>query len=286
MAHLTHSDRVVSVHGPGALLVVSDLHGNLADLQRMIALWRAEPDACLLLLGDLLHGPEIPPDLWASDYQHLGDHYVDASDALFFELERLIEDHPDRVASLMGNHDHAHVGGPVVAKFFTDEAAHTESKLPVEAIPRLRRFLGRLPLIGTSACGVAFTHASPPHAHFDRALLANLDLRGYEQVPTWEMLRRGFLGEILWRRGSRLEDTQRFLARLAYAFPEQPCQVGVYGHEIARGGFEAENDALLNLSSSFGMRRAEKTYLRLDLTRRYDRVEDLRPGQELLPMYP
>ncbi|MEL6181811.1 MAG: hypothetical protein AAFS10_22820, partial [Myxococcota bacterium] len=130
------------------------------------------------------------------------------------------------------------------------------------------------------------THASSPLSPFDRPMLATLTFDGYDHMPPWLMLNQGFLGELLWRRGSQLDQTQQFLQRLATVHPDQPCHIGVYGHEIAREGFDLENDALLNLSTSFGMRRSHKTYLRLNLNRRYTHVDHLRPGHELLPLYP
>ena len=40
------------------------------------------------------------------------------------------------------------------------------------------------------------------------------------------------------------------------------------------------------MSTSFGVYDANKVYLRLDLAGRYRTVHDLRPGHEILPLYP
>lgn len=251
----------------------------------MVARFEAEPDAALLLLGDLLHGPEISPELWSEDYSYLGEYYEDASDTLWREFLALRARSPQRVASLLGNHDHAHIGGPVVSKFFDDEAAHTESKLGPSEVAELRAELRTFPYIGVSPCGVAFTHGAPPERPFTLETLAAIDPARYEGITLWEMFDTDWFGELLWRRGSSPDGPERFLAYLEASIPELPCRVVVHGHEIAREGFAIDHPRTFNLSSSFGMERARKGYLRLDLGARYDGAHALRPGVELLPLH-
>lgn len=280
--------RVVVARGPGALLVVSDLHGNLADFERMVALLEADEDACLLLLGDLFHGPDVPADRWDDELGHLGDFYPDQSPALYRAWAALMDRWPERVTTLLGNHDHAHVGGPVVSKFYLDEAAETERHLTPDARDDLHRRLRDLPWIAASDCGVAFTHAASPTAPFDLDTLTNTPLDGYQALPLNAMIYQGFLGQLLWKRGASLSDTEAFLRHLNGAIHASVSQqrAQTYGHEIAREGWTFENDRLLNLSSSFGMTRARKTYLRLDLTASYPDARALVRGRELLPLYP
>ncbi len=285
MATFTTELRVADVQGPGVLLVCSDLHGNLQDYRRMVELFRAESDATLLFLGDLFHGPAVSKAEWTILYEHLADWYPDESAQVYRELATLMDEFPDRVTSLLGNHDHAHVGGPVVSKFHLDESGAMEATMEPQELPGLRELLGRLPLIATSTCGVSFTHGAPPERHFDRDTLEALSLRGYERVPLYAMYRYDLLGELLWRRGSSLEGTEQFLTTLAAA-GFRTCDVGVHGHEVVEEGFERVHPRLLNLSTSFGMRRANKRYLRLELGDRYQSCADFKEGMELLPLYP
>jgi hypothetical protein len=286
MAHFTQSGRLARVHGPGALLVCSDIHGNLADLERMVALMEAEPDAALLLLGDLFHGPNVSEAQWNRLYAHLADYYPDESDEVFRAMVALQASYPDRVLSLLGNHDHAHVGGPTVSKFYDDEAAAMEDMLALDEIPTLHAWLERFPVIAVADCGVAFTHASPPARPFTRADLDAITLRGYEHTPLHAMIHKDLLGELLWRRGCDEPDTRAFLERLYDAQTGPRCHVVVHGHEIAREGWEMEHLRVCNLSTSFGMHAPNKHYLRLDLTRTYEDALQLRPGRELLRLYP
>lgn len=275
---------VAHIQGPGTLLVCSDLHGNLRDFRRMAELLRADDDAALLFLGDLFHGPAVSQAEWKVLYEHLADWYPDESAQLFREFDALVAEFPNRVTSLLGNHDHAHVGGPVVSKFHLDEAAAMEQTMGPEELPALRARIESLPWMATTDAGVAFTHGAPPERFFDRDTLATLTLKGYERVPLYAMYRYDLLGELLWRRGSNLAGTERFLTTLAGAgFPA--CDVVVHGHEVVEEGYERVHPRLLNLSTSFGMREANKRYLRLDLSARYQSTYDFKEGFDLLPLH-
>jgi hypothetical protein len=286
MARFEQVDRLLYVRGPGHLYVTSDLHGNLADLKQVAECLEADPSAVLLSLGDLFHGPNIPQDLWDLEYTHLGDFYEDESPALFEQWLELINRFPDRVAAIMGNHEHAHVGGPIVAKFYDDEAGAFESQMEKPRRLALRRYIRQLPLIAVTDCGVAFTHGAPPAAHFDRESLRSVPFSGYESLPLMAMYGAGFLGELLWRRTSSEADCRAFLGRLNALSGCSPANVVVYGHDRVVEGYAKEHDALVCLSTSYGMCRAQKTWLRLDLAVRIGGAQDLRPGYELLPLYP
>ena len=161
-------NRILHIEGNGTLLVTSDLHGNLPDFARMVELLEAEPGGALLSLGDLFHGPNISPEDWAANYYHLGDYYEDRSDELLRQALALEARFPGRVAALLGNHEHAHVGGPVVAKFHADEAAAFEARLGPDERVALRDFINAMPLMAVATNGVAFTHGAPPARHSTR----------------------------------------------------------------------------------------------------------------------
>lgn len=285
MPRIQIEDRIAQISGPGRLYVASDLHGNLTDFRRLARWLDNDDDSALLFLGDLFHGPAATESQWARELDHLGDFYRDRSAALFRAALTLWTRFPGRVVSLMGNHEHAHVGGPMVSKFHRDEGDFFERQLDARERAELRRFIRAMPLIATTSCGVVMTHGAPPESPFDRASLAKLDMGGYGHVPLMKMWSSGFLGEILWRRASSAEGTERFLDHLRAAGVDAPCNVVVHGHEVVWEGWEVENPRLLNLSTSYGMRRARKTMLVLDLDREYATAEDLRPGVELKGLY-
>jgi hypothetical protein len=285
MASVVVRDRIARVEGPGVVIVASDLHGNLADFRRVVELWRAEEDAVLFLLGDFVHGPNVERQTWEAELSHLGEYYLDQSPDLFRELEQLMSDNPSRVACLLGNHEHGHVGGPILAKFYPDEAVALDSRLSSATRRDLRTLIRDLPLIGVTSCGVAFTHAAPPDAPFDRETLRDIKLDGWSNVLPWQMFQAGFLGEVLWRRGASEALTGRFLERLN-AIDGPASHMVIHGHEVDRAGFEVEAPNLGTLSTSFGMERSRKTILRLDLDAAYKRTTELTFGTELLPLWP
>lgn len=148
--------------GVGRLLVATDLQGNLDDFHRMaehfrkvVAVW---PGSQLVFTGDLVHGPELPMSNWP-DY--LGSFYTDDSPGVLRAFAALSAEFPGRVHALLGNHEHAHVGGPTVGKFFLDEAAHLDEKLGSEGAGWMKQLISHWPLVAVAANGVVLTHAAP-----------------------------------------------------------------------------------------------------------------------------
>jgi hypothetical protein len=304
---MASSSRLLWLSGTGCLMVCTDLQGNLADFHAVEARFRhlleREPDSHLLFCGDLVHGPEYEPEEWP-DY--LGTYYRDDSPGVMQALVALKSALPGRVHALLGNHEHAHVGGPVVGKFFEDEAAHLESKLGTEGALALRREIQGWPLAVVATNGGIFTHGAPAAAisgpeDFDVALLSGEedtrpydpaalldapevrhlapDYAGYEGVPLHLMPSTGLLGTLLWARSARPEVARRFIGALGGSF-------SVFGHDIVHEGYERTGAEQLCLSTSFGLFDENKMLLVLRLDRRYESALDLEPGREILRLYP
>lgn len=277
--------RVVSLPSQGILLVATDLHGNWDDYQRMKAVYQAEEDAggrpILLFCGDLVHGPSddlLEKGAWPS---YLGDPYPDRSaeviqDYLGFSAHA-------RTLSLLGNHEHAHIGGPVLQKFHPDEAAVLRQKLG-EAAPRIHRFFSSFPLLVLAPCGVAFTHAAPSHTEDSLEAFETLSYSGFETTPLREIYRQGTVGALLWSRCATPQEARCFLDSVSSE--GRPLHLVVFGHDIVEDGYEKIGEEQLCLSTSFGLFRERKRYLRLDLHQRYTSVGELRDGIEILPLYP
>ena len=288
MAHLEVQNRILKIHGPGTLLVSSDLHGNIEDFRRLVELFEREKDAVLVCLGDLFHGPNLSAERWARECPHLGDYYPDESATLLREFLALSQRYPGRVGALMGNHEYAHVGGPVVSKFHDDEAVAFEHSLWPHEIPRLHAFIAAMPLIGVSGTGLVLTHGAPPPTPFDHAVLAEFGAESYVGDPlnaSPKTTTARLVRQLLWQRISPLEDVEAFLGHLAPLVAPWPCDVVVYGHQRAHTGYAIAHQRLLNLSTSFGMTREAKTWLRVELDRPVSAANSLRPGQELLALY-
>ncbi len=225
MAEITVRDRIAEIRGPGRLFVASDLHGNLEDFRRMVELFEGEEDSALLFLGDLFHGPGCTLEEWRAEHMTMGDWYPDRSTRLLREYLELIDRYPNRVVSIMGNHEHAHIGGPRVAKFYFDEAAAMESLLTDDYIAALRKMIIDMPLIATTDCGIVATHATAPTNAFDRESLGSLRLEGWEWISRDTIEEFGLLGELLWNRRSSHEETMRFLVRLRRCGVNGACRV-------------------------------------------------------------
>jgi hypothetical protein len=275
--------KVARLPDRGVLLVATDLQGNYDDYQRLRALYDAEEAAgrepVLALCGDLVHGPDADTvERWPD---HLGTPYRDRSAELILDYERWR--HGSRTLALLGNHEHAHVGGPVVRKFHDDEAAVLEAEL-AEEVDGFRDFVRSFPLVAVGPCGVVLTHAAPRCTEPDLDSFENLEYRGFERVPTNEMHLEGTVGGLLW---SRMASPDRARALLtATSLDGHPNAFVAYGHDVVHEGYEKVGAEQICVSTSFGLYDEDKIYLRLDLARRYRSVEDLREGVEILRLYP
>jgi Calcineurin-like phosphoesterase len=275
--------KVARLPNHGVLLVATDLQGNLGDFRALAKLHQRERDAgreaWLLLCGDLVHGP--PESLTAEAWpEHLGSFYEDRSAELVLEYMRYVR-RCDSIC-LLGNHEHAHVGGPMVSKFHLDEAAVLEERLgpDVEAV---RGFLSGLPLVAVAPCGIVCIHGAPYATEPDLEAFERLAYDGYADVPLWRMLEAGTVGALLWARAA----TERQAGALLEAMHGRPGYGFVaYGHDIVREGYECGDARQICVSTSFGCFDDAKTYLRLELDRHYEDTRALRPGHEILPLYP
>lgn len=274
--------RVVVLPDHGRLLVVTDLQGNLGDFLRVEAIYEeaaARPGgAVLVVTGDLVHGPEIDERDWP-DY--LGTYYRGDSKAVLERALALQDRHPGRVHYLLGNHEHAHVGGPIVSKFFPDEARRLEELLGPGETAVMRGWIATWPFVAVAPrAGLCMLHAAP-HARIESpADIERLPLDGFFDVPLDEMATRGALGALLWARTTTSERGYEFLRAL---HPE--LRVAVYGHDVARTGYAVDREPLLCLSTSFGCYDGDKLYLEWDLEEPALSAADV-AARGLVPLHP
>ena len=279
-----HPSRLLRLPSDGTLLVCTDLHGHLADFERMVQIFRQRGRAgerpYLLFTGDLIHGPNRSAEDWPP---FLGDPYADQSVEVVDGFMALQREAPGRVACLLGNHEHSHVGGPHTPKFWPDETAHFEQEAGPSRTQLCQRLFRELPAVAAGPCGVAVTHAAPAARIAGPEDIENLVYEGFEDLEIWSMAESRVLGALLWARYCTPETARAFLGALARGGP--PLGLVVYGHEIVPEGYRQVGDEQLVLSSSFGVPREQKFYLELDLAGRYQSVADLRVGREIMPLY-
>ncbi len=254
--------RVVSLPTRGRLVVATDLQGNVGDFERVAAVFEraaaTRDGAVLVITGDLVHGPEIDQEDWP-DY--LGSYYHGDSNQVLRLAYELTQKHPGRVHYLLGNHEHAHVGGPVVAKFFPDEARRLEDLLGPEGTEWMRGWLRTWPLVAVApAAQLVMLHAAPHARVTSPNDLEQLDLENAFDGSMDDGSASSILGALLWARTTSSERAFAFLRAL-----HRDARVAVYGHDVARQGYAVDREPLLCLSTSFGCFDGDKLYLEWDL---------------------
>ncbi len=262
--------------------MATDLQGNVGDFLRVEAVFEealgAPGGAVLVVTGDLVHGPEIDERDWP-DY--LGTFYRGDSKEVLERAFELQQRHPGRVHYLLGNHEHAHVGGPVVSKFFPDEARRLEDLLGPAETSLVRDWISSWPFIAVAPlAGLCMLHAAP-HARIESAAeVERLPLDGFFDVPLEEMATRGALGALLWARTTTTERGNEFLRAL-----DPRLRVAVYGHDVVRTGFAIDREPLLCVSTSFGCFDGDKLYLSWDLSDRAASAADV-ASRGLVALHP
>lgn len=291
---MAHRAKVLRLPGHGKLLVASDLHGNYRDFLTIAHRFeQMGPDAHLLLLGDLVHGPYLEPDKWPkrAPYGHplAGRPYRDESPAVLLGVQLLAARYPGRVHVLLGNHEHAHIGGPRTALFAKDEATALEQRIGIEASLHMASFFRSMPIAAWAPCGLFFTHAAPAVELLRIEDLETIDYRRYIAPRRADKARAAksskpgehaarLLGQLLWEHVLPPFKAQSLLSRIH-------SQIAVYGHTIIPTGYQTIGFEQLILSTSFGMQDEHKTVLLVDLDEHYLTVDSLRPGIELLSLY-
>lgn len=274
--------RVVTLPEKGRLIVSTDLQGNVGDFERVEEIFERaaqRPEgAVLVITGDLVHGPELAPDEWP-DY--LGSYYRGDSKRLLEKAKKLADRHPGRVHYLLGNHEHAHVGGPVVAKFFPDEARRLEDLLGPAQTRAMKMWMRTWPFVAHAPrAGIVMLHAAP-HAGVQSAEeLDRLPLDGFLDLTLADSAARQTLAALLWARTTSTERAQAFLRAIS-----PTARVAVYGHDVARQGYAIDREPLLCVSTSFGCYDGDKLFLEWDLAEPVKSAEDL-AERGLRPLHP
>ncbi len=271
--------RCITLPGWGELIVSTDLHGNGEDFETLRDLYRQRRrdvrDAYWLILGDVVHAPDARAR--REDPRLYG--YEDASAQIVAELAAMQHAEPHHVFMLLGNHEHAHIGGLRTSKFYSDEAAHLEAQLEPAAREQMRRFFRAAPLLAVAPCGLAFCHGSPgrPLQRLEQLLDLDYDIRKLDDR------RRALLDNMLNSYGQPAEITQGVLAGLGRSCGFE-LHLLVHGHDRDEAGWFAEGGNQL-CPVLFGAPRENKRYLEIDLGKHYHHLDQLRDGVELRRLY-
>ncbi len=280
MSHVNYGRRFKMLPGEGKLLVQTDIHGNYEDFCRLrdifFQLLREAPASHWVILGDVVHGPsrsamEQNRALWG---------FEDESFRIVQEIRRFQEQYPEQIHFVLGNHEHAHVGGPRTRKFHDDETSYLESKLTKTQRQILRQFIEAALLCVATPCGAFLVHGAP-----------GLVMEGREEIDAIcfddaknSRRERLILKHFLRSYGQPRELAQLFLMSLN-RFVEQRQNFVVHGHDADRAGFFVEGGNQI-CPTLFGAPRDKKRYLVLDLKTRYDSLDELIDEGCLRYLYP
>ncbi len=282
-----YGDRIIRLPDHGTLLISTDIHGNYDDYLRMRSLFedayrRSNGDAWMLFTGDLIHGPPYTQQEWP-DY--LGTYYSDNSQSVLDDFLQLRDFLGDRILTLIGNHEHSHVGGPKTHKFGRrpSEAGWFEQAIGPEVTARYAKFFRTLPLICVAPCGIVVSHGAPRVMKPDFEEVATAGFDGYDHLTAADMADIPIVGELLWCRSTGPLVVRRYLRELEV----DGCRnsIAIYGHDPVREGYDKASAEQLCLSTSYGLKNVNKRYLELDLSKHYGSVDDLRDGIELKSLW-
>lgn len=278
----------VLVYPPrGTLLFATDFHGHWEDFQAVVATYeslraRASQPVYLLFAGDFVHGPSYTPEEWP-DWR-ADTYHADETPAIVEALETLLA-RDSHVRSLLGNHEHAHIGGPRTDKFHQspDEVAWLEGVLGPERTARLHAMVRRFSLVALTPCGVLLMHAAPAVRTAGLAEVSSVALDGYAHLGIREIYDVPIIGELLWAKSADAQVAEQFLERMR--FEDMRPRVAVYGHDVIEEGYEIVASNQVIVSTSFGVPRENKTLCVLDLGAQYESAHALRPWRELVALH-
>jgi len=262
----------------GRLIFATDFHGQIHDFRRIVQRFKSRlergEDLYLLFAGDFVHGP--------GPGQVSGWLQRDESVTILQELEVLMESYPQRVHSLLGNHEHGHLGGRPTQKFYRgldDDVNALNRRMGPRMGRAMRSLFSTFSLVALAPCGVVFSHAAPnldPSNHED--LLREVAMARYDK-------RDPVVLGLLWPRC--VHQPERLDAFLeAMRFKGIQPKVSAYGHEIVPEGVDRSLHKQIVVSTSFAIAARYKTFLELDLSANYSDPADLREGVELVRLYP
>ena len=259
----------------GRLMFATDFHGQLQDFLRVTTRFvqrrQDGEDIYLLFAGDFIHGPRPGQGgRWL---------HPDQSPDLLDSLLDLLEQHPGRIHALLGNHEHAHLGGLPTQKFYRgidNDVAALARRLGKKKALRAEALFQSFSLLALSPCGVIFSHAAP-NLRPEPGLLHKIATARFDQ-------REDALMRLTWPRGVEPDRLDAVFRRLRFK-GIQP-RIAAYGHEIIASGVDRSMHRQIVVSTSFAVADRVKTFLELDLSAQYQEVADLRDGIELVRLYP
>jgi len=262
--------------------VSTDFHGHGEDFRRLEDLFfqhlHRDPLTQWLILGDLIHGPDIRtareiPELYG---------YWDESAWIIKRLLQLMDVYPDQIHLILGNHDYAHIGGKHTRKFHPDEVTYLEAQMHPEEILAMHKLFSKSYLAASTPSGLLLTHGSPNLSLTSLSQLDNIDLSVRNRTP-WE---QDVLQGLLWAYGQNDYIAGEMLRVCSQEFPAQhPLKFIIHGHDRDEHGWFIEGQYQLCVVL-FGALRVHKRYLVINLAHDYQTIDELTKPAIMRNLYP
>ncbi len=214
---------VVNLLHAREVLVVGDLHGNLAAFKRVleVAALDKNPERHLVL-QELVHGPlAYPGDMGDRSHQ-----LVDLTAALKCQ-------YPDRVHLILGNHELSEITDRIIGKDgavlnvkFRQGITTAYGEASTEIFKAYKELFRALPLAIRTRNRVFICHTIPDARDLDTI---DLNLLRADDWPAEAMQRRGTIYALTWGRDESPETVDHFAAMVdtdLFVTGHQPCDDG------------------------------------------------------------
>ena len=271
--------RHVVLPNHGVLFVSTDVHGNGDDFRQMRRVFEAQiaedSDTYWAILGDAVHGPsrsarQRNPALYDYDDESIG---------IVQEIVELQAAYPERVLFVLGNHDWAHVGGPLTRKFFPDEAENLERDLSLSQKTMLHGLFNDALLCIITPCGAFLSHGVPG---VQLESMEEIDQIADFHFAAHNPRHMQILSSMLTSYGQPEPVIRAFLETVSDLGVEQ--RFVIHGHDRDETGFFTDGDWAL-CPVIFGAARQNKRYVRLDLSASYTSAQALTQGHQILRLF-
>ncbi len=248
----SYKKKLVELPKQGKAMIVTDIHGNLNDFNRYMAIWQnyTEEDIHFVLTGDFIHAMGLENDMSIEVLEKVKYHHENCE---YFH-------------ALLGNHEWATISGLSVYKAGINQTLEFEHLLMDRfnnewkvKLSEFDDFFKKLPVAVKTDNKVFISHAGPPVGIKSIDDIINIADDGY--------LNNDRLYQILWNRETdyTINDLKGFLRAVG-------CNAMIVGHTPVNG-IEFVDDLQMIVSSSYSAGR--KNYLVLELKSKIRDARDM-----------
>ena len=239
----------------GKAMIITDIHGNISDLNRYIDIWDnfKSKENHLVITGDFIHAMGMEDDKSIEVVKSLRDLFKKSNN----------------VHLLLGNHEWSVIsevtlykGGKNLSFNFESLLKNKYGKEWKKVLEKCVKCFKKLPVAVKTANKVFISHAGPSTNIQELKEIVDIKDNGYLNNP--------LLFDLLWKRKSEYEqkDLEKFLKVVK-------CNAMIVGHTPVNGVKLIKNRQLI-VSSSFS--KGKKAYVELDLEK------EIRDGRQILRM--